>query len=122
EHRILWQPAEQWANYAFTDEMSIEIGGFYGPCFVWREKSEKWEDDYVRAKKKQRASIMCRGMISYDWKGPFWVWESETEEEKARATKDIINYNDNYGEEESCLNTAWWASEEWKELQIRELS
>ncbi|RPA99133.1 hypothetical protein L873DRAFT_1828106 [Choiromyces venosus 120613-1] len=86
--------------------MSIEIGGLYTPCFVWREKSEKWEDDCGGAKKKQGALIMCWGMISYSWKGPFWVWESETEEEKVRATKDIINYNDNCGEEESQLFNA----------------
>ncbi|RPB00586.1 hypothetical protein L873DRAFT_1897670, partial [Choiromyces venosus 120613-1] len=101
-----WRPAEQWANYAFTDEMSIEIGGLYGPCLIWREKSERWADDCIGAKKKQGASIMCVGMISYGWKGPFWVWESETEEEKVTATSKILRYNENCGEEESRLNTA----------------
>ncbi|RPA93462.1 hypothetical protein L873DRAFT_1830783 [Choiromyces venosus 120613-1] len=115
-------PAEEWADYAFTDEMSIEIGGLYGPCFVWREKSKWWEDDCIRAKKKQGASIMCWGMISYGWKGPFWVWESKTEEEKLRATSKILSYNKNCGEEESCLNTAWRLSEEWQELWRKELA
>ncbi|RPA94324.1 hypothetical protein L873DRAFT_1937458 [Choiromyces venosus 120613-1] len=122
EPRARWQPANEWADYAFTDEMSIEIGGLYGPCFVWREKDERWEDDCIGAMKKQGVSIMCWGMISYGWKGPFWVWERETEEEKAKATSDITSYNENCKEEESCLNTAWWASEEWQELRKRELS
>jgi len=65
---------------------------------------------------------MCWGMISYGWKGPFWVWQSESEEEKARATSDILSYNENCEEEESRLNTAWRASEEWQELRKRELS
>ncbi|RPB00568.1 hypothetical protein L873DRAFT_1897545 [Choiromyces venosus 120613-1] len=117
-----WWPAEQWANYAFTDEMSIEIGGLYRPCLIWREKSERWADDCIGAKKKQGASIMCWGMISYGWKGPFWVWESETEEEKVTATSKILRYNENCGEEESRLNTAWRASEEWKESPREELA
>ena len=37
----------EWANYAFTDEMSIKIGEFYGPFTVWREKGEMWHDDCV---------------------------------------------------------------------------
>ena len=102
--------------------MSIEIGGLYGPCLIWREKSERWADDCIGAKKKQGASIMCWGMISYGWKGPFWVWESESEEEKVAAASKILSYNENCGEEESRLNTAWRASEEWKELRRKELA
>jgi len=102
--------------------MSIEIGGLYGPCLIWREKSERWADDCIGARKKQGASIMCWGMISYGWKGPFWVWESESEEEKVTAAGKILSYNENYGEEESRLNTAWRASEEWKELRREELA
>ena len=65
---------------------------------------------------------MCWGMISYGWKGPFWIWETETEEEKAKAVSDIRSFNDNCGEEEARLNTAWRASDEWKDLRTRELS
>ena len=102
--------------------MSIEIGGLYGPCWIWREKSERWADDCIGAKEKHGASIMCWGMISYGWKGPFWVWESETEEEKVTAVSKILSYNENCGEEEFRLNTAWRASEEWKELRRVELA
>ncbi|RPA95803.1 hypothetical protein L873DRAFT_1812348, partial [Choiromyces venosus 120613-1] len=111
----------EWANYAFTNEMSIEIGGLFGPSTVWREKGEKWLDDCVGAKKKRGLSVMCWGMISWDWKGPFWVWEPETEEEKAKAMEEIKEYNRNCKEEEKRLNDIWRSSEEWRELKAKEL-
>jgi hypothetical protein len=27
-----WDVEKEWANYGFTDEMSIEIGGSFGEC------------------------------------------------------------------------------------------
>ena len=54
-----WLPDKEWANYAFTDEMSIEIGGLFGPSTVWREQAEKWHDNCVGVKKKREHSIMC---------------------------------------------------------------
>ncbi|RPA98212.1 hypothetical protein L873DRAFT_1688523, partial [Choiromyces venosus 120613-1] len=63
----------EWGNYAFTDEMSIEIGGLFGPSTVWREKGKEWHDDCVGVKKKRGVMVMCWGMISWNWKGPFWV-------------------------------------------------
>jgi len=63
-------------------------------------------------KKKHDGSIMCWGMISYSWKGPFWVCEREREEEKTIAAEDIKSYNDNCGREVSCLNTVQWESED----------
>jgi len=52
-----------WANYSFTDEMSIEVGGLFGLNLVWRDKTERWYSDCVGAMKKQGVSVMCWGMI-----------------------------------------------------------
>ena len=65
---------------------------------------------------------MCWGMISYEWKRPFWVWENESEKEKVTAASKILSYNENCGEEESHLNTAWRASDELNELRRGELA
>ena len=120
--RAAWLPALDWATYTFTDKMSIEIRGVYGPCFIGRDKSERWADDCIGAKKKQGVSIMCWGIIVYGLKGPFWVWESETDEEKETATSKIMTYNENCREEKTRLNEAWWASDVWQELRRRKLS
>ena len=44
---------------AFTDEMSIEVGGTFGKSFVWRDKTERWHQDCVGAMKKQGPTVMC---------------------------------------------------------------
>jgi len=116
-----WLPETEWANYAFTDEMSIEIGGLYGPSTVWREKAEKRHDDCVGVKKKRGNPVMCWGMISWNCKGPFWVWEQETEKEKANAMKAIKVYNINCTVEEKHLNDSWKLSVEWRELKEQKL-
>ena len=54
---------EEWKNYGFTDEMSIEVGGLFGLNLVWRDKTEKWHKDCVGCMKKQGESVMCWGMI-----------------------------------------------------------
>jgi len=101
--------------------MSIEIGGLYGPSTVWQEKGEKWHDDCLGVKKKRGNAVMCWGMISWNWKGPFWVWEQETEEEKANAMKAIKVYNINCMVEEKHLNDSWKLSVQCRELKEQEL-
>ena len=88
-----WTIEEDWAKIAFTDEMSIEVGGSYGVNLIWREKNEKWHTDCIGQKKKKCATVMCWGMIGYGWKGPFYIWNTETEEEKQEAIKEINRLN-----------------------------
>ncbi|RPB02542.1 hypothetical protein L873DRAFT_1876207 [Choiromyces venosus 120613-1] len=64
---------DEWRNYSFTDEMSIEVDGLFGLNLVWREKKETWHDDCIECKKKQGESMMCWGMIRWGWKEPFYV-------------------------------------------------
>ena len=77
-----WTVEEHWKNNGFTDEMSIEVGGNWGLHHVWRDKSERWHSDCIGAKRKQGPTVMCWGMIGWQWKGPFYIWSAETEEER----------------------------------------
>lgn len=61
--------------------MSIEIGQTFRECLVWREQDERWADDCVGTKKKQGSTVMCWGMISYNYKGTFNIWVLELEEQ-----------------------------------------
>lgn len=54
---------EEWGNYGFNDEMSIEIGGLFGLHLIWRDSTERCHEDYIGAMKKQGVSVMCWGMI-----------------------------------------------------------
>ena len=109
------------ANHAFTDEMAIEIGGLDGVSLVWRDKSEQWQDDCVGAKKKQGAKVMCWGMIGWNYKGPFHIWEKETVAEKAAAAEKIAALNAGWQAVQTRLNAEWKKTEEWRQLREREL-
>ncbi len=63
-----WLPDKEWANIAFTDEMSIEIGGSFGVSQVWRGNDEKWDQTCVGATKKRCPTMMCWGMIGWNYK------------------------------------------------------
>jgi transposase len=121
KEREHWETNKEWANCGFTDEMAIEVGGTFGVCLVWRDQSEQWHDDCVGAKKKQGPSVMCWGFIMWNYKGPFYVWDPETKEEREAAAIEIPKLNAEYAEEEKRLNAGWKATEEWKALREREL-
>lgn len=101
--------------------MSIEVGGNWGLNRVWRGIDERWHADCVGAKKKQGPTVMCLGMIGWQWKGPFYVWSSETEKEKEEAIREISRLNSEAAIEEARLNTHWKASEDWRTLREVEL-
>jgi len=102
--------------------MSIEVGGTFGISFVWRDKTERWHADRMGAKKKLGSSVMCWGMIGYGWKGPFHVWDPETEEEKQEAESEILRINTEMEEEAEKANAIWRDSAEWATLRLQELA
>ena len=83
------------------------MSGLYGASTLWREAGEKLHEDCVGVKKKREISVLCGGMIRWNWERPFWVWELETDAEKTKAGKDIRVYNLNCIEEEKWLNDLW---------------
>ena len=38
--KLSWKVHKEWANYGFTDEMSIEVGGMHGASCIRRSKTE----------------------------------------------------------------------------------
>jgi transposase len=57
----------------------------------------------------------------WNYKGPFYVWDPETKEEREAAALKIPKLNAEYGAEEKRRNEEWKASQEWRELREREL-
>jgi transposase len=64
---------------------------------------------------------MCWGMIGWNYKGPFHIWEKETKEEKEDAQKQIKALNAGWIVEQKRLNDEWKTTEEWRQLKEREL-
>ena len=77
---------------------------------MWRDKTERWNKDCVGAMKKQGETVMCWGMIGYGWKGPFYVWDSETDAEKKEAEREILRINTEMVTEAGERNRRWKAS------------
>jgi len=107
-------PGREWANYAFTDEMLIEVGAVFGLNHVWHDKPEQWHEDCIGARKKQGSAVMSWGMISWGRKRQFYIWSTETKEEKSTAMRTIVELKTKGGEEEKQLDNLWRQSEEWK--------
>jgi len=101
--------------------MSIEVGASFGVNLVWREKGEHWHEDCIGTKKKNGITVMCWGMISWNWKGPFHIWAKETKEEKAEAKKGVEEWNKEAERKEDQLNAEWRGTEEWRVLKEVEL-
>jgi hypothetical protein len=101
--------------------MSIEVGGTFAVCIVWRDKTERWDDDCVGVKKTQGPQVMCWGMIGWNFKGPFHVWEQETKQGKEAATREIAELNKTLTNEADRLNAEWKTTEEWQQLRQCEL-
>jgi len=116
-----WTIDEQWKNYAFTDEMSIEVGGIFGRSLVCREQTERWVPDCLGAKKIQGPTVMCWGMIGYGWKGICHVSDPETPEERASAEFEIEKYNTEIMAKCEHLHSELRASTEWPLLRTHEL-
>jgi len=117
-----WRPEVEWANWGFTDEMSMTIGDTYGPSYIWRSKDEKWDDDCVGTTKKGGgSSVMCWGMIGWDYKGPFYVWEEESQQEKKEAAEQMDLINEIIVQEQEQATAEWKASEEYAYLKEQEL-
>lgn len=122
--KIDWLPDKEWADWAFTDEMGITTGGTHGLVRVWRgkEDNEKWDKNYVGQNQIQGATVMCWGMIMYGYKGPFHVWEAESEQERLEALAEISQINAIAKEEVDRMEAEWKASEEYVILKQKELA
>jgi len=64
---------------------------------------------------------MCWGMISYNHKGPLYVWIPETKNERTVAEAEIAKLNSEIESQEKELNDNWVGSPEWKILKEQEL-
>ncbi|KAG0638678.1 hypothetical protein HOY80DRAFT_1077327 [Tuber brumale] len=117
-----WRPEVEWANWGFTDEMAMTIGDTYGPSYVWQSKDEKWNDDCIGTTKKGGGtSVMCWGMIGWNYKGPFFIWEEESQQEKKEATEEIDLINLIIVQEQEQATAEWKASEDYTILKEQEL-
>ncbi|RPB05006.1 hypothetical protein L873DRAFT_1664479, partial [Choiromyces venosus 120613-1] len=56
----------EWANYAFRNEISVEVRATFCTNLVWNKNGEKRHEECIGIKRKQHTSMMCWRMISWD--------------------------------------------------------
>jgi len=53
--------------------------------------------------------------------GPFYIWSTETDEEREEALRQIAILSGEIDVREKALNAAWKTPAKWSELREREL-
>ena len=85
-----------WDGWIFTDEMYFVVGSHYGPERVIRNKDEEYHPDCVDRERPGDVRLMFWGAIAYNipcLECPFYIWEEETPDEKAKATMILAEEN-----------------------------
>jgi hypothetical protein len=86
-------------NVIFTDETSVVLGRRRCRVRVWRTKDERFEASVIRPKWKGASEFMFWGSFSYEKKGPYHIWKTETAAEQKAAKKDLQTLNDSMEKE-----------------------
>jgi hypothetical protein len=74
----------------FIDETAVWLGGTRGRRHVWRKPEEAFYKHVIRRRWKGFSEFIFWGVFSYDKKGPCYIWEAETTQEK-RDRKDNLD-------------------------------
>ena len=92
----------------WSDETSVILGHRRGGIRVWRRAIEKYDKTCMTRRWKGASEFMFWGCFSYDKKGPFYIWKSETAVEKKEAIAFMDKWNSEHEEEAKAeweLNT-----------------
>jgi transposase len=113
EHRY---NLEWWKNIIWTDETSIVLGHCRGAIRVWRTASERFDPTVMRERWNGASEFMFWGSFSYDKKGPFHIWKTETKKEKEAAKKELDTLN---AIAEPEAKAAWELATAMRRLNLR---
>ena len=80
-------------NVIWTDETSVILGQKRGKERVWRTAVDRFHPDCRRYRWKSYSEFTFWGSFSYDKKGPYHIWSSETTKEKKEADIALAKLN-----------------------------
>jgi transposase len=87
--RRFWKVGKQtdkdWSNVLFTDETPMPLGVQDQIHAVTRLPSEKWDDDCCVQDFKKPLKLQFFGAIAWNYKGPCYIFDIETEAERATS-------------------------------------
>ena len=95
--RRFWTVGEReindWSNVLFTDETPMPLGIQDLIHNVTRLPNEKWNDDCCIADFKKPLKLQFFGAIAYDWKEPCYIFDTETETDRATSIAALQEYH-----------------------------
>jgi hypothetical protein len=71
-----------WKNVMFTDETPMPLGIQDFIHNITRLPNEKWNDDCCIPDFKKPMKLQFFGAIAYNWKGPCYIFDTETDIER----------------------------------------
>jgi len=107
---------EDWKRVIWSDETSMVLGHRRGGYRVWRLPSEALLKSTIRERWAGYQEFMFWGCFSWDSKGPCYIWEKETAQEKKQADEAIATLN---AEIEPILKEQWELSTGIQRLGLR---
>jgi len=81
-----------WKNVMFTDETPIPVGVQDQVHDVTRLPNEKWDDDCCVQDFKKPVKLQFFGAIAYNWKGVCYIFDIETDADKATSVAALQSY------------------------------
>jgi len=116
EHRH-WT-LEDWKKVIWTDETAVVLSTKRGGDYVWRRPHEQYDLTVIRHRYKAYSTSQFWGCFTYDKKGPFHIYGTETADQKRIATKKIEEMN---AEREPRLRNDWEMNNGIRRLSLRDL-
>jgi Transposase len=112
-----WIP-EDWKKVIWSDETSIILLHRRGGYRIWRRANERFLRSCIRERWKGASEFMFWGAFTYEKKGPFHCWASETAKEKKAATEAVEILNK---ELEPLMREQWELNNGMRRLGLRNL-
>jgi hypothetical protein len=120
--RLEWYLAHEywtlkdWKNVIWTDETSVILGHRRGAVRVWRSLEEAYEDTMIRRRWKGFTEFMFWGSFSYDHKGTYYIWKTQTVAERKKDDLELDQLNK---ELEAAAKTEWEITTGLQRINLR---
>jgi hypothetical protein len=84
---------DDWKKVIWTDETAVILGHRRGTVRIWRSRDQGFEPTCIRERWKGYSEFMFWGAFSYNFKGPYHIYQPETARMKREAQEwcDIMN-------------------------------
>jgi hypothetical protein len=107
---------EDWKNVIWIDETSVILGHRRGSVRVWRGSDEAFNNTVIRRRWKGFSDFMFWGCFSYDRKGPYHIWKTQTVAQRKKDDLELAQLNEQL---EEAAKAEWEISTGIRRINLR---